>query len=443
MSYGFECEKVPAGTMRPRRRPQAQRILDAPTPITLDHTHGMHAHSVLALQRQVGNRAVGVLLQRCAVQPSGKVVDDGCGCSQDSGDDQSARPVPVPVQRACPPTPTGIGRTESAESCATRGAETVSGSLLYFCRDSTELLDAGQERLLEQVITDAKTSARTEVHGNASKEGNPVYNTNLSCKRAAAIAGRLRSAGVGAPISVVSHGPTDAYGPQPLNRNVVVSTTPHPSVPAEPPAPTKEPPREPSEARDRQVACVKRLGGCPETRPGGLPSPEEITRYNEQCRVETGYEGVDVTPSADECAPSPPAGPASAPVFRVTTSGCEQSPYQRDRVLQAARAAFDKVASTNCVKSESLREAILARFDGLHISCEREGSDCGSARRYFNDTVKLYPPALEASCGPLESTILHEVVHMTEWALFGHGDLAGACEASRYGFGAGDPDKCR
>lgn len=440
MRHSLEREEVLAGPMRPLRTPQTQRIPDAPEQVALRHTHAMRARSVLALQRQAGNRAVSAMLQRCAVQPSGKVVDDGCGCSQDSGDDQSARPEPV--QRACPRTPTGVGRAASAESCTTSGPEAVLGNVLYFCRDSAELLNAEQERLLAQVIAEAKTSARTDVHGNASKEGNPAYNTNLSCKRAVAIAGRLRSAGVGTPVTVISHAPTDAYGPQPLNRNVVVSTTPRPPAPAEQPGP-EEPTPESSEARDRQAACVKRLGGCPETRPAGIPSPEEIASYNEQCRAETGYEGADVTPTAAECAPSPPAGPDHAPVFRVTTSSCEQSPYTRDQVLQAARAAFDKVASTDCVKSESLREAILARFDGLHIACQQKGSGCGSARRYFNETVKLYPLSLEASCGPLESTILHEVVHLTEWALSGHGDLTDACEASCYGFGAGDPNKCR
>lgn len=48
--------------------------------------------------------------------------------------------------------------------------------------------------------------------------------------------------------------------------------------------------------RDAQEECVKRLGGCPNTRPGGIPSSEEIVEYNGSCRGETGYVGPDITP---------------------------------------------------------------------------------------------------------------------------------------------------
>lgn len=57
--------------------------------------------------------------------------------------------------------------------------------------------------------------------------------------------------------------------------------------------------------RDPQLECVKRLGGCPNTRPGGIPTPEEIAGYNEQCRQETAYAGPDVTPTDDECHHTP------------------------------------------------------------------------------------------------------------------------------------------
>ncbi len=50
----------------------------------------------------------------------------------------------------------------------------------------------------------------------------------------------------------------------------------------------------------RQSACVSRLGGHTTTRPGGLPSPDELARYNTECRSETGYEGPDITPSDEE-----------------------------------------------------------------------------------------------------------------------------------------------
>lgn len=50
-----------------------------------------------------------------------------------------------------------------------------------------------------------------------------------------------------------------------------------------------------------QLQCVIRLGGCPGTRPGGLPSVEELRRYNDECRSESDYHGAQITPSDEEC----------------------------------------------------------------------------------------------------------------------------------------------
>jgi Domain of unknown function (DUF4157) len=69
----------------------------------------------------------------------------------------------------------------------------------------------------------------------------------------------------------------------------------------------------PDDARRAQVECVKRLGGCANTRPGGIPSEQEIAQYNEQCREETGYTGPDVTPTDEECRGITPATPVATP----------------------------------------------------------------------------------------------------------------------------------
>jgi hypothetical protein len=55
-----------------------------------------------------------------------------------------------------------------------------------------------------------------------------------------------------------------------------------------------------------QVNCVIRLGGCPNTRPGGIPTTQEITQYNADCRRETSYVGPDVVPSDEQCRNPPP-----------------------------------------------------------------------------------------------------------------------------------------
>ena len=51
-----------------------------------------------------------------------------------------------------------------------------------------------------------------------------------------------------------------------------------------------------------QTECVMRLGGCASTRSGGVPTPEDIANYNQQCRSDLGYTGPDVTPSDEDCA---------------------------------------------------------------------------------------------------------------------------------------------
>lgn len=50
-----------------------------------------------------------------------------------------------------------------------------------------------------------------------------------------------------------------------------------------------------------QLRCVIRRGACPNTRAAGMPSPDEIATYNEQCREETDYSGPDVTPTSEDC----------------------------------------------------------------------------------------------------------------------------------------------
>lgn len=54
----------------------------------------------------------------------------------------------------------------------------------------------------------------------------------------------------------------------------------------------------------KQKLCVFDLGGCTtsQSRDAGIPSTDELARYNTECREESGYEGDDVTLNNEECA---------------------------------------------------------------------------------------------------------------------------------------------
>ncbi len=129
--------------------------------------------------------------------------------------------------------------------------------------------------------------------------------------------------------------------------------------------------------------------------------------------------------------------------YSVTTTGCNKAPYTKTRVEAAAKRAFEKVKNSDCIKTESLKESILAEFNGLNINC-KQGKDkpCGWAQYYFSQSIDIYPPSLKKSkCGSLKTTILHEVIHLTQWALWHH-DLPAACEKSCFNYGSGDASKC-
>jgi Domain of unknown function (DUF4157) len=63
--------------------------------------------------------------------------------------------------------------------------------------------------------------------------------------------------------------------------------------------------RQPEPHLNAQVACVVRLGGCIQTRDAGIPSPDDITRYNTECRGKSQYTGADITPTDQECSNPP------------------------------------------------------------------------------------------------------------------------------------------
>jgi hypothetical protein len=139
--------------------------------------------------------------------------------------------------------------------------------------------------------------------------------------------------------------------------------------------------------------------------------------------------------------------------FSVNLQGCDQDPYNEGRVESAAEDAFETVRDTDCVHSDSLEENILGEFNGLDIECHQNQPDgeptkCGDAYSmdWFTQTINIFPYGWNLGCGPLNSLILHEVVHTAGYgSMFSdyHGPVPDACENSCFGVGTEDPSLCR
>jgi outer membrane protein OmpA-like peptidoglycan-associated protein len=53
------------------------------------------------------------------------------------------------------------------------------------------------------------------------------------------------------------------------------------------------------DAQQQQMECVKDQGGC--GIPGGIPTDDDMHRWNTECRQRSGYEGPDIIPTPDDC----------------------------------------------------------------------------------------------------------------------------------------------
>jgi len=131
----------------------------------------------------------------------------------------------------------------------------------------------------------------------------------------------------------------------------------------------------------------------------------------------------------------------------VTTSGCDQLPYDKKRVEDAAKRVYEHVKTSGCIENESLREDILDKLGSLKIKCKPGGNEgpCGSAEgsRTVNLFEAINKPGL---CPTIDAAIFHEAVHLTESFSISHGKLSWDCgEACYPGTDArkrGDASKC-
>jgi hypothetical protein len=115
-------------------------------------------------------------------------------------------------------------------------------------------------------------------------------------------------------------------------------------------------------------------------------------------------------------------------------------------VEAAVRDALDKIFNTACIE-ETHRKAIQAnlRKNGFEFRAADSATFGGACAEGtgFNipaNIATLGKNALAAGCGPLASTVLHEIVHIVRG--FFAEQLPVSCEASCYGQ-PGDPTLCR
>jgi hypothetical protein len=139
----------------------------------------------------------------------------------------------------------------------------------------------------------------------------------------------------------------------------------------------------------------------------------------------------------------------------VVRASCEPAVFGFATVETGVRAALDAIFNTECIE-ESRRTRIQRNLTahGLDIRCRRSANlitpgSCAESTGFFIPANIFtlgslsFPghPEGDAACQPLESTILHEIVHLTRG--FAGEQLPSSCEASCFGVGGGDPVLCR
>jgi hypothetical protein len=156
-------------------------------------------------------------------------------------------------------------------------------------------------------------------------------------------------------------------------------------------------------------------------------------------------------------------GGAAAASHRFTAEGvsvvvrtsCAPAVFGFANVEDATRTALNAIFNTDCIE-ETRRTRIQRNLTahGLDIRCRRSANletpgACAESTGFFipaniftlgSSSFSGHPDS-SAGCQPLESTILHEIVHLTRG--FAQESLPSSCEASCFGVGGGDPVLCR
>lgn len=168
-------------------------------------------------------------------------------------------------------------------------------------QESAELLNAFNTQDIDQRLAQLSNDEVGYLHQGALD--NPSVGPDAQVAQMTA-PGRPRASAPPAPAAPPAQDKPAAPAPP----AAPAQPAPAPAGPGGAAAPTAD-----QAARNRQVACVVRQGGCASSRDGGIPSADDIKNYNQQCKDKEGtqYAGPDVTPTDEECK-NPPQETAPA-----------------------------------------------------------------------------------------------------------------------------------
>jgi hypothetical protein len=198
---------------------------------------------------------------------------------------------------------------------------------------------------------------------------------------------------------------------------------------------------------------------APGTNKGRKLLAHELTHVVRQAEshnlVRGGHKGRDGRVHR-QAAPAPPkkAHRFTAEGVKVLVrTSCDSPNFGHATVEAAVRDTLDKIFNTNCI-AEDRRRQIQGnlRRHGLDFICRRSasiGNSCARAEGFpipanfiaLGSASFPHHPDHDASCDPLASTILHEIVHITRGTA--SEALPASCEASCYGVGTANPALCQ
>lgn len=143
-------------------------------------------------------------------------------------------------------------------------------------------------------------------------------------------------------------------------------------------------------------------------------------------------------------------GSKSVPALQraVETSGCDELPYDKQKVEEAAERTYNHIKTSGCIKNESLKRDVLEKLGSMKIKCQPGSKEGPCSRADHPRTVHLYEAIIKSALcpDPMDEALLHEAIHLTESFSISHGSLSWDCGAACYEeaarAGRGDASKC-